>query len=189
MASRVIGGNLANNKKKLGFIHIPKCGGCSVACYLHMFAQWDLVDFDKKTYAAEPYLKYTNYKLFTTIRHPVDWMLSGYKMYKQRRNYNLTFDQHVDAVTHTTNTLGVDWAWHCQILPNDHLKNFDVKIFKLEEISKLPEWLSQFFSNANEFVVPVTNATDIEHIEISKSTMNKIKKYTGKYADRYEYEL
>lgn len=194
MAQRVIGGNLANHRNKLGFVHIPKCAGSAITGYLHNIGRWRSVDNDKKTFAAEPFITegYVNYKLFTVIRHPVTWILSGYKFYKQRRNYMLSFDEHVDSLVYNTDpnisNIG-DWRWHCKILPDLHIGTASVKVFKLEELYKLPEYLSEYFPYAKRFEVVVENAADPEHIEINSNTMNKIKTFAGSYAEKFEYEL
>jgi len=191
--NRIIGGNLANFTNKIGFIHIPKCGGCSVGRYLHHIGRWHSIDHVDKTYAAEPFLPMHNYKFFTIIRHPVDWILSGYKMWKQRHGYQLTFDEHVDALLSDyipdIHSNDFDWYWHCKILPDQHIKGFSVTVCKLEEIHKLPVFLNEFFPEALHFEIPVDNATDKEYISISNSTYDKIKNFAGAYADTYGYEL
>jgi hypothetical protein len=189
-----LGGNLFNVKNRLGFIHIPKCAGCCVGAYLHRIGQWRPVPEDLcNTYAAESFKKLHNYTLFTVIRHPVDWMCSGYKMWKQRRNYTLSFDEHVDKVVYGTQSSidshTFDWDWHCRILPDKHMGNMKPKIFKLEELDTLKTYLSEFFPLAQTYDFELANETKPETIEISPKTMAKIKMYTKAYAYKYKYEF
>jgi len=185
-------GNFYHSKTKLGFIHIPKCGGCSVVQYLLDLDHWKPIGQDvHKNYAAESYNNF-DATLFTTVRHPVTWLKSGYKFFKQTYNHNITFDEHIDKVLYQKNISShelFDWHWHCQLLPSDHIGNHSVVACKLEEIEKLPKWLEQWFPNATDFTVPIKNTTEEEDIIISKDTMNKIKTLTTHYADRFGYEL
>ena len=193
MAQLTIGGNLGNYKNRLGYIHIPKCAGNSIAFYLHNLGEWHAIDDNLKSFAAEPFNRFKTYRLFTVVRHPVSWILSGYKFYKQRRNYNLSFSEHVDRVvtdyTPTVYDENFDWYWHCKILPDAHIGHYKPKVFKLEQLDELKPYLNQWFPNANKFSIGFENATRPEQIEIKKHTMQKIKKYTGSYADKYEYEF
>ena len=187
MAQGVIGGNLINHRLKLGFIHIPKCGGCSVTRYLHKLSNdWESLDPNEKAYAAEPFTDYKDYQLFTTVRHTVTWILSGYKFMKQRYSVEGCFDTHLDRILHNTYN-EIDWRWHCAILPNTHIGNFKPKVFKLEEIYKLELWANQQF--LCEEKIESENATEKEDITVSGYHLEKIKTIAGKYANDYNYEL
>lgn len=187
MAQGVIGGNLINHRLKLGFIHIPKCGGCSVTRYLHKLSNdWESLDPNEKAYAAEPFTDYNDYQLFTTVRHPVTWILSGYKFMKQRYGVEGCFDTHLDRILHNTYN-DLDWRWHCSILPSMHIGNFSPKVFKLEEISKLELWANTRFSC--DAKIESENATEKEDITVSNQHLEKIKIIASKYANEYNYKL
>ena len=160
MAQGVIGGNLINHRLKLGFIHIPKCGGCSITRYLHRLSNhWESLDPNEKAYAAEPFIDYKDYQLFTTVRHPVTWILSGYKFMKQRYSVE------------------------------GPIGNFKPKVFKLEETYKLKSWLTRYFHNSIEAKLEPENVTEKEDIAVSGQHLEKIKTIAGKYANDYNYEL
>jgi len=193
LSSRVIGGNLGNYEHNLGFVHIPKCAGCSVAHYLHKIGRWHPIDNNMKTYAAEPFKLFKSYKLFTVVRHPVTWLCSGYKFFKQRRNYNLTFEEHVDRIMDVyepdISSQDFDWYWHCKLSPAGHIGRFQMTICKLEEIDKLRYHLLKWFPKALDYEIPIDNATEVEYININPKTMNKIKMLFKNYAQRFEYEF
>lgn len=193
LSAGVIGGNLGNYQNNLGFIHIPKCAGCSVAEYLHKIGRWHPIDDNSKTFAAEPFIKFKTYTLFTVVRHPITWLLSGYKFYKQRRSYDLTFDEHIDSLMNNSvpdvSDEKFDWYWHCKLLPDGHIGNLHVTVCKLEEIDKLRNYLFKWFPKALDFEIPITNTTDYEYVDISQKTLNKIKNLTGSYARRFDYEF
>jgi len=185
---------LINNKNKLGFIHIPKCAGSSVRNYLHKIGKWEELSFDYATYASQPFENLNEIdKLFTVVRHPLSWVISGFKFFKQRNQLSLSFEEHVDKMiaehTLNLNDADFDWFWHCKVLPDAHIGNFNPKVFKVEEINKLPVYLSQWFPNANTINIDIENKTMHEKIFIEKHTLEKIKKYTGAYADKFEYEF
>jgi len=191
--SKPIGGSLGNYKHKLGFIHIPKCAGCSVGMYLQQLGNWHLVETRSQKYAAEPFKNYPSYELFTVIRHPISWIQSGFKMWKQRRNYKLSFDEHVDKIIYNSQSKSIyenfDWDWHCSILPDEHIGNMKPKIFKMEELDKLKTYLIEYFPEADNYSFKIENNTNPEIIEMSPVTMEKVKKFSKQYAEKFEYEL
>lgn len=189
-------GNLINHKFKIGYVFLPKCGGSSVCHYLQALDKnWEHTDDE---YGVSNYLsfeKYPNYRLFSVIRHPVEWVLSGFRYFK---HLGLTLDRHLDlALNPTKKILEVsgkkdrllwgDWYSHCGITPDVHL-NDRVKVFKLEtEIPLLRKFLKPMFPLAKYYDFPHINKTEKIDLNLTQAQIEKILKLTWFYGQKYRY--
>ena len=185
------GGSIVHPQLKLGYIGIPKCASSATHDYLTRLGGWFSIATTPQTTAAEPFRDYLDLQLFTVVRHPLTWIQSGYRMLKQRYNYHLDFDSHVDHLLARTNPIRSEiFRWHCLILPDEHLENYKVKVFRVEQLDNLPKWLSKRFPQTKDQTIPVGNATKKETIlEIEPHTLEKIREFAGAYAEKFGYQL
>lgn len=193
--------SIINHTKGLAYIFLPKCGGCSICEYLQKLDNWDIPAKNEVT-PNDTNLKIPdNYKIFTVVREPTSWILSGYKMFKQRRNYDFTITEHLELLrnphnvfTHyreTRNDWG-DWWWHCGITPDKHFEKYkNVEVFHLEKLQDMVHWLSQYF-DTSEILMPHTNQTEHEDIKLSAYDNKLIDEllyfYRKKYYTEYKNE-
>ena len=98
------------------FLHIPRCGGISI---LHSLSEigirvyvadentkhkvsYDLADMIFGHFLVKEQLKhYSNFKLVTIIRDPIDMIVSNYKQYKMKlkKNSKLREDVYYDKIS------------------------------------------------------------------------------------------
>jgi hypothetical protein len=172
------------------YIFLPKCGGCSVCEYLQELDDWDIPAKNPVCSSDTNIIIPPHYKIFTVVREPVSWVLSGYRMFKQRRNYNLSITEHLELLrnphnvfTHYRDTRNdwADWWWHCGITPDKHFEKYsNVQVFKLNELHKLQNYLGPYF-NTKDIVFPHTNQTEPEDIELTNYDRKLINEITYFY--------
>lgn len=187
-----------NHDKKLIHIFTPKCGGSSVT-------QW-LYDLDpKSTWSKFPQLAKSippGYTSFATIRSPIPWVVSGYRMFKSRYNLPFDFETHCEMIINPLPLIrneyknrkqdpenGVPWGsywWHCGITPDTHLLP-STYTFKLEKISSLQNWMRRFYSNALDVPFVHTNKSEKIPVQMTRTTQELIKRKMHYYADRFDY--
>lgn len=191
-------GNLINHKHKIGYVFLPKCGGSSVCHYLQALdPNWEMIDDEMEMSNIQAFRQYPHYKIFSVIRHPVDWVLSGYRYF---RHLNLSLDEHLDlALNPTKKIMNVggkterilwgDWFNHCGVTPDIHL-NDRVRVFKLEtEIPELRKYLGKIFPLAKYYDFPHINKTEPMEINLTKEQVEKILKLTWFYGQKYRYNF
>ena len=208
MAS-VIYDSKINHRKKLIHIFTPKCAGCAISKWIHALDP-------KDEWEPFPQLRHVmpkGYTSFAIVRNPIDWVLSGYKMYKSHHNLPFDFEKHCEMINNPISLLrkqhekiNIVWEqywWHCGITPDQHLAD-DTKAFKLENIEILRTWMTKYYPNALDIDMIVDNASppyeviDVEYnvkeqglhkIYITKRAKDLIQRKCSYYAKRYGYEL
>ena len=190
--------SIVNHDKGLAYIFLPKCGGCSICEYLQeLDPNWEVPAKDPVTPNDTKIVVPKHYKIFTVVREPVSWILSGYKMYKQRRGLDYTITEHLELIrnphnlfTHyrdVRNDWG-DWWWHCGITPDKHLDRYpNIEVFKLEHLDELSSWLEIYFPN-NNVKIGHTNQTEREHIALSSYDHMLIDEIVHFYREKFEYD-
>lgn len=186
--------SIVNHNKALVYLFLPKCGGCSVCEYLQKLDDWDLPVKNPQHPNDTNILIPAGYKVFTVIREPVDWILSGYRMFAQRRNYTLSITEHLELIRNPLNTYTHlryeredwgDWWWHCGITPDKHFEKYkDVRVFKLENLDLLQKWLGYYF-DTKDIVMPHTNQTEPQDIILSDYDKELIEEITYFYKRKY----
>ena len=180
--------NCYHPELKIAFVHVPKCAGTSISRELlnHGFLsveddRWYDYSFQQLENQIHDIDEYT---IVATVRHPVTWMISGYKYCNY---FNWTFEEHLQNVIspiERSESYYRDWYWHCAILPDRHFPS-NSNVFYVEEIQKLSSW---FENKLNTTInIPHVNATD-GNIEVSDNELKLIKTFTKEYADRWKYE-
>ena len=88
--------NVYHPELKIAFIHVPKCAGTSISRELlnHGFVSAEDNNWYDTSYQqlAKRVPNIEDYTLVATVRNPVDWCVSGYKMCNY---WNLTFEEHL----------------------------------------------------------------------------------------------
>lgn len=195
LAKKLIYDSKINHRKKLVHIFTPKCGGSSVTEWLHMLDpndEWQSYPTLCKSIPRE-------YTSFATVRNPVDWVLSGYKMYVQRYDLKISFEEHTELILNpipimrgsanyiNKNFQWGDYWWHCGITPDMHLLP-NTYTFKIENIESLQRWLCRYYRNAVNVPMIHTNTTKNMDIDITQVALSNISKKMHYYAERYKYK-
>lgn len=181
--------NVYHPELKIAFIHVPKCAGTSISRALmdHGFVsaednQWYDASYQQ---LARRVPNIQDYKLVATVRNPVDWCISGYKMCNY---WNLTFEEHlktcINPVWH--NRPGYkDWYWHCAILPHVHITS-NTNVFKVEQMDKLKSWFEEQLNTVLD--IPWVNQKS-DTVTVTDSELSLIEKFTNEYAKKYKYKI
>jgi hypothetical protein len=187
--------------KKIIYIHIPKCAGSATTRFLNFTKDpWTILSSDGVQFAANALDTVENindYKIFTIIRDPVAWSLSGYKFTKREYpEYSKTYKEHLEYIYNKTNwhKVHLEWniRWHCAILPDQHIQNYKVAFFKLEtDIPLLIKWLSKKVNiKYKRYNLPIENNIELnENIEFDKSTLEMCQNLYGNYAQKFNYNI
>ena len=192
-----------NHKKKLIHIFTPKCGGNSVTQWLFKVDEdWEY--FPKLTTDIPE-----GYTAFATVRSPLSWVLSGYKMFKYHFGLPFDFEKHCQVINNPFSIINneltnrVDWAdywWHCGITPDMHIGD-KVKVFKLEELEKLEKWMQEtYYENIGsidhhnksfdfevEFCKQDPKIQRDNVIYVTKNAYNNIHRKMYYFAQKYDY--
>ena len=188
-----------NHDKKLVHIFTPKCGSSSVTQWLHYLdptSTW--TSFPQIATSIPP-----GYTSFATIRAPIPWVLSGYKMFKTRWNLPYDFETHCKMILNPMPLIrheyknhiqdpekGVPWGsywWHCGITPDTHLLP-STKTFKIEDTKSLQKWMCKYYPNALDVPFVHTNGSKPLSVKITQTAHELIKKKMHFYAARFNYE-
>jgi hypothetical protein len=192
--------NCYHPELKLAFVHTPKCGGTAISrslVYDHGFVNvedglWYDSSYDQ---LVKHVSDIEQYQIFTTIRNPVDWVISGYNYCNF---YDLTFSEHVAAIIEPWTLINkhndaeyqsslLHWYWHCALQPPHHFPYHSV-VFKLENISDLEMWLTQKLDNQVKF----DNSINKSHTKapvITESDIHSVHSWCEEYIIKYEYNF
>ena len=151
-----------NHEKKLIHNFTPKCGSSSISLWLSNFGQWENYNLNKNNIP-------NDYTVFSTVRNPIDWVISGFKMWKKKGVW-FQFTQHLEFINNPyvfINNIDnkfdySDWWYHCGITPDQHLVK-NQKVFKIENIDKLQEWFAEFYPAADKVEIPKINTTSLDY--------------------------
>jgi hypothetical protein len=179
--------NCYHPELKIAFVHVPKCAGTSISRELmnHGFVsaednQW----YDYSFQQLEKIIDVNDYTIVSTVRHPISWMISGYKFCNY---FGWTFLQHIEQILNPikrSEPYYRDWYWHCAILPDKHFP-VHTKVFHVEHIDRLSEWFgNQLNTNIN---IPHINKTS-GIVDVNVQELELIKRFTKEYAHHWNYE-
>lgn len=179
--------NCYHPELKIAFVHVPKCAGTSISRELlnHGFVSAeDNLWYDYSFQQLENKINVNEYTIVSTVRHPVSWMISGYKFCNY---FGWSFAEHLQQVLNPkkrTEPYYNDWYWHCAILPDQHFPERS-KVFRVEELDSLKVW---FENQLNTIInIPYINTTP-GTINASARELELIKSFTEDYAQRWNYE-
>jgi hypothetical protein len=180
--------NVYHSELKIAFLHVPKCAGTSISRELlkHGFVsaedgQW----YDTSYQQLQRKIKNIDeYTVISTIRNPVDWCVSGYKMCNY---WDRSLEEHMlHCITPrwVSDDCYKDWYWHCAILPNTHIPKTS-KVFKIEQLDKLKLWFEERLNTTLN--IPWINQRT-KTVPMTENELMLIKKFTRKYAERFNYD-
>lgn len=187
------------HEKKIIYIHTPKCAGCSVTRYLKSSGdEWLTLANDDNAIAFDSTASIDNinlYTIFTIIRNPVTWSLSGYKFIRREfPTYKNSFYEHLQLCLENkkwkTNALDWNIYWHCVLLPNMHWPK-NIIVYKLENLKPMHKWLcSHLGKKYYRNTLPIDNNIELdEEIHIDKKTFKLLKKRFLTYSAEYKYDI
>ena len=197
LAPRVIYDTKINHKAKLIHNFTPKCAGSSVSAYLCEIAPSDWEEFPKINYLTDSKDIPDGYTIISTIRHPIPWMISGYRMQRQKGHIQMNFEEYCIWVAKGPSERYYnkhpaqfdDIWWHCGLLPDYHLVPGQ-KVFKLENIKELQKFIAGIYPHAKKIEFPVHNESFYDpKIKFTKKVQQAIRYKCGAYAQRFGYDL
>lgn len=184
--------NCYHPELKIAFVHTPKCAGTSISRVLidNGFISAEDDKWYNRSYDQLCDIpNIDEYHIFTVIRNPVTWATSGYKFCNY---WKLSFEQHMQSLIAPWNVIKdadlnalKTWYWHC-VLPPDHHFPHNINVFKMEEMNKVDEFISDLLGK--EINTPVVNKTN-GNVDISDAAYSLIEDHLGDYARRWKYEI
>lgn len=176
-------GHKINHKLKLIYIESYKCASTSMAkMLLETDSNWEKINYPQlitwEDYHNSRYkLNFPDYKTFGIIRHPIDWCVSGYTMFRLRHGMPKTFMQHCTLINNSFRIFkdtSIDWPqWykHCALLPDSDFFP-DTLVFKLEELPKFKLWYHQNAVDVLDYKFPIVNERDEQKFQDIKDEID-----------------
>ena len=156
-------GSLVNHDKKLVWIFLPKCAGSSTWQYLMDLGGWEKAETKRIDTEVIVPKKYT---VFCIGRDPKEWLISGYRMFKERHDLPWDFSKNLELINLPYFLLARDdydyhdWYWHNGISPDQHIIKYPkIRKFKLEQKHLMQEWLATYFPGSENNHYPWENKT------------------------------
>lgn len=183
-------GSVKDTEKKIVFNFLPKCGSTSVLSLLKELSpklefqpQWELIEYPER---------FEDFTIFSLIRHPVPYIVSGYRMF-YNKGLQHTFRQHLEWINNPYELIidkEGDWRdfwWHCGNTPDMYLQP-NQKYFKLEELNTFETWISDVYET--KVKLPHQNASEKIDVDLTDSVIQDLILRKSKYyADKYEYSF
>tara|TARA_B100000424_G_scaffold257178_1_gene237832 strand:+ start:3352 stop:4023 length:672 start_codon:yes stop_codon:yes gene_type:complete len=193
-----------NHKAKLIHNFTPKCASSGITQWLYSLdTNWEW--YPRLNRFCDPDTIPKGYTVFSTVRDPIAWIISGYRMFKEKHNLSISFEEHCKIIANSDSIPKkmkkeyywqyakqdiANYHWHCVLLPEHHLIKGQV-VFKIEEHTKIIKWMKNYFPHASDENFPNgwNNTKYDPDISFSPIVKKCIKKKTKKYAKKFGYEL
>lgn len=137
---------------------------------------------------------FEDYTHYVIVRHPVDWLVSGFRFlqsFKQNRKlfqYHTNFYKHLKDVKkereQNTTVFNLFWSDHCSVMPDRYCDKNALP----RQIEKLDDFLKELNIDAD---IPVLNKTSshIPYPAINNSSRELLKDICLEYCEKYGYTI